>query len=237
MLRKRLEQLSVAELQRLADREGVRLPEDAEKDELVDILLDFYEERREERELFTNHPMRIEQRKYEISLDEEIDYGEEEFPFPREYNRTGIYLLLRDPSWAFCYWEIPQTFLVRLKKEEFGGLFLRVHRGTMDGEGFLSEESFVIPVQLQDRSWYINIPVQGAAYRVDLITMEKDREVLLCRSNVVHVPVPQVKPKRPGEVSLNSDILISISALHNRDELFFPDGGVDSTSSSSYYGG
>ena len=191
MTKERLQRLSDDNLFELARRQGIRNPEELDKEELVDTVLEVLEEDRDERRSSNNLAMRIKEKKYDIVLDEElISQITEDFPLPERYNDTRIVLMLRDPSWAFTYWDLsPADFSKVQEVEGPGELFLRVY-SLPDGE--ITKKSYAdffdIPLRIQDDSWYINLPVSGIRYCIDLMLKEYGREVILCRSNIIQAP-------------------------------------------------
>jgi len=182
--------LSIEELQQLTAREGVKAVDRYNRDELVDILEEIWEEKIADRKL-NNDIMRLKGKKYDIYREDlNENYKENEYIIPEHYPRTYIQLLLRDPYWAYAYWDINQfelkTLLTKTPEPQF---FLRVyemHSNTSITDDSLS--SFEIPVKAEDSSWYINLPTPGRWYQVDLICLVGDDEELLCRSHMIESP-------------------------------------------------
>jgi hypothetical protein len=71
-------------------------------------------------------------------------------------------------------------------------------------------DSFDIPIGINDLSWYINIPQQGACYCAALVLQGKTWERPLVFSNTVSVP---------AVVSLDSLLATDIIALSEADKL------------------
>ena len=187
----RLKQLSDDNLFELARREGIKNPSEIEKEELIEMILEVLEEERDERRNANNLAMRIKEKKYDIVLDEElISQITEDYPLPERYNDTRIILMLRDPSWAFTYWDLGQADYDKTQSVESAGeLFLRVYSlpdGELDKKSY--SDYFDIPVRNSDDSWYINLPVAGIRYCIDLMLKEYAKEVILCRSNIITAP-------------------------------------------------
>ena len=115
---------------------------------------------------------------------------ENEYAIPEHYPKTSIQLLLRDPYWAYAYWDINQFDLkTLLEKNPEQLFFLRVYEmmsKTSDIHDSLS--SFEIPVKAEDSSWYINLPNPGRRYQVDLISVTEEEEMLYCRSHLIESP-------------------------------------------------
>jgi uncharacterized protein len=182
--------LSIEELQQLTAREGVKAVDRYKRDELVDILEEIWEEKIADRKL-NNDIMRLKGKKYDIYREDiNENYTDNEYIIPEHYPKTYIQLLLRDPYWAYAYWDINQfdlkTLLTKTPEPQF---FLRVYemqKNTSNIDDSLS--SFEIPVKAEDSSWYINLPTPGRSYLVDLICLAEDNEKILCRSHMIESP-------------------------------------------------
>lgn len=186
-LRERLEGLPGEALRRLARGEGIEVPDDVERILLVDLLLEVLEDKLAEQDS-QNGSVRLQQAKYDLSCIEGLgdDWGGEVGFFPLHYNETRIVLMLRDPFWAFAYWDIRGGTLRNIKKEhEADGVFLRVLKMRLPSTVL---DSFDIPVGVNDSSRYVNIPEQDALYAVELVLQGKTWEKSLIRSNCIRVP-------------------------------------------------
>lgn len=192
MTRERLQPLSLEVLKKIALREGIHNHEDARREELIEAIIEALEEDRSERNHLNNAAMRLEHKKYDILMDEEIILlSQDELNLPESYSDTRIVILLRDPFWVYAYWDINPVELTKLGEEAFyNGLFLRVYE--FHGEHPTEEnivEIFDIPVDESDGSWYISLNHSGSDYCVELRcrVMQKDR--ILAMSNRVHSPL------------------------------------------------
>ncbi|MBN2051591.1 MAG: DUF4912 domain-containing protein [Spirochaetales bacterium] len=221
MTAERLQKCSIQTLRELAEKEGIVLVGKTNKDILIELILEALDEDRQERELENNPAMRIRETKYETALDEELDpCGSGKYTLPSAYNETKIVLLLRDPSWAFAYWELKSLDLeeVRTQYRNFS-LYLRVWKSPVEPEKAFSKESFDIPVGLGDRNWYINLPETGKIYEIELLAGNKSGEAVLCRSNSVVSPAFKVSEAETEQV-LNDkgNDLNLLSKLYNFGE-------------------
>ena len=195
MTKERLQGLSFASLLDIATKEGISVQETIDKDTLVDIISEAMEEDRTEREESNNPAMRIKEKKYAVTRDEEIEAEDtEEFELPEHYNETLIVALLRDPLWAFAYWDLKDSDL-----DSIGGpsesveLFLRVCEvSETEKPGSDVVDYFDIPVKATDSSWYINLPTPGKSYVIELHARNEEEEQFLCRTNAIHSPLGQV---------------------------------------------
>ena len=214
MIRERLQELTGEQLHRLADRYELDSPGEMTRDELIEAVAEAINEHRLEREAGNDHPVAVQEKKYEFYIDAVLDGAEarsvkvDDWELPEQYNETRIVLLLRDPSWAYVYWEINESYLSRLAEDcasadvdesseedeqefgiEFDGLALRVHElPHPDAEYSKALYTFTIPVQLEDHSWYINLPNVGTHYCTSIVAHTADCVQTLAVSNVVSVP-------------------------------------------------
>ncbi|ORC34300.1 DUF4912 domain-containing protein [Marispirochaeta aestuarii] len=191
MTKERLLGLSDEIIRELARKEGVHFSPETGREELVEQIIEALDEDRVDREVLNNLAMRIKEKKYEVVQDEDIFISDDnEYPIPQSYNETKIFLMLRDPYWAFCYWEIFPSEAAEIKRSEgLTELFLRVYT-LPDGELTIKSFSdyFDIPVSLSDDCWYINLPQSGIRYCIDLVSITKGSIKRLCRSNIISSP-------------------------------------------------
>ena len=195
MTEERLQLLPEDFLREIAVKEGISFNETMDKQDLIDLIIDAIEEDRAENALSNNPAMRIKERKFDITLNEQFDFDEDLYPLPEHYNETKIVLLLRDPAWAYTYWDIKDSDINAFKYGSLSGeLFLRVYE--MDDKEFTKaniRDYFDIPVKIEDNSWYINLPETGICYRVELILKRDVSDKVLCRSNPVKSPKWEIR--------------------------------------------
>ena len=192
----KLESLSLEELYSLADRTGLDLPPGLERPFVIEEILDVLEEDSEDRRIAQGEALHIDEKKYsELRIDEiDVDPGADE-SMTQRYNETMIRAIVRDPSWAFAFWDVSDADLESLRGEEgSAGLFLRVAeiRGQGDKADFDNHrEYFDIPVADNDLQWYINLPRSGVRFRIDLCARHASQAGkfrVLARSNEVESP-------------------------------------------------
>jgi len=217
MIRQRLEELSLEALLQVAVRNEVDPDPDIDRHELIDQLVEVITENRLEREAATNAPGRVEQKKFILHFDDESPRDQDfsdSIDFPDQYSHTRITLMLRDPHWAFAYWDISAGKKSEYERSErFDGLFLRVLELEDDQEEELQiNDSFEIPVQLSDRSWYMYLPRQDAPYRIQLIGKNLHRRELLAVSNRVRSPRTTL-PIPPGGADERQKQILDLCGL------------------------
>lgn len=217
MTKERLSSLSQVELRRVASRFRLKPVKYADRESLVYMLLDHFADLKTEREQSNNLQMRGEEKKYEISTDEELGVSllAETIPIPSHYNETQIRAMVRDPEWAYAYWEIKATELRKLKKNpKYRGLFLRVHDvNDVRYDGTNSNSYFDIPLKMRDDHWYIHLPQPGRSYVLELIYINSRKPHILARSDVIHTPKGRLADSDIcTESSLPDEILLALSS-------------------------
>ena len=210
MTRERLEALSYAALIRIAEQEGLEVPPDVDRILLVDLILEMEEEERLDHELANNGLIRVEQKKYDLTPSAAMEGEKIDIVLPESYPQTRISLMIRDPFWAFAYWDLKQTAGKSSKKDGNGdNLFLRVQRlGNQPQHSAVVVEYFDIQVKMTDRSWYINIPHQDSRYRVELILHSRTGDNRLGVSNTVKIPHAAAAEASGGQAEENDAILL-----------------------------
>lgn len=114
---------------------------------------------------------------------------------PREYGETRIVVMVRDPYWAYAYWEIGPKKIDELR-EKIGGNFnktqtiLRVYDITgIAFDGFNAHLFFDIEITGMMTNWYINLGTPDRTYCVDIgLKTPQGDFYLLARSNPVTTP-------------------------------------------------
>ncbi|MFA6505515.1 MAG: DUF4912 domain-containing protein [Treponemataceae bacterium] len=206
LTRSYLETLSTNDLSRLALRFGLDLPGELNRVFVISEILDASSD--------------DESDEVDDQLVEETD-AKIVSGLPLGYNETYIGLLLRDPVWAYAFWEIRQTDReTREKNPQFGGYQLRVTALT-GPKGSPVGESFSIPVGVADGAWYLCLPGGTGWYRVTLISVIGSTEEPLAHSAAIRVPrggVALAAVRADGEPP-------SILTLSGLDELVVLQGG------------
>ncbi|MCX7787033.1 MAG: DUF4912 domain-containing protein [Spirochaetes bacterium] len=228
MNRERLEALTDEALRKLAALEGLDVPDDVERILLIDAILEVLEEKQEEQELQNNNLMQVSQKKYDLTLLDIESTSEEniETMLPLSYHETKIQFLLRDPYWAYVYWDVKGGSLSALKRElEAENIVLRVlrYRGLPKGEQYSSAEvvdSFDIDLGCKDYSWYVNLPVQDTYYSVALVFTSKQQEFIVSQSDVQYVPPVYSFEELLSSPDLKQNSLYLLMELEKLDILY-----------------
>lgn len=188
-----LESLTTHELRKLADSFGIDIPPDLERVFIISELLDLTLE---------DGP-------------EEAEFGKDDDGFfmdalipepvslPKQYNITFIEVLIRDPLWAFSFWEIKSHDReIHEKSSDFGGYYLKVSPVSPSGASS-PEDSFIIPVGLGDTAWYIGFPPKDGRFKVDLCALRGEEELSLASSRPF--TLPRLCRRKPPEMSPPAD--------------------------------
>ena len=219
MIRNRLEQLSREALERVATKNSIEVSGEMDRAALVDAILEAVEESRRDRETQDNNPVKIEGTKFllfEEEMIEEDDRLPDDYELPESYNDTRVVLMLRDPGWAFAYWDLAEDQRKRLERSaSFEYLVLRVCEGATNCDKNASK-TYDIPVSLTDDRWYINLPRQATHYCIQLRAIE-GADTFLAVSNKVTVPLGTV-PDVEGHNHLSAaDRIMAYSGLKELD--------------------
>lgn len=220
MIRNRLEQLSREALERVAAKNDIEISPEMDREALVDTIMEAVEESRSERELQNNNPVKIGSAKFlllEEEMIEEDDTLPDDYELPDSYNDTRIVLMLRDPGWAFAYWDLaPDVRKTLTRSASFEYLLLRVCQGATDCED-MSSRTYDIPVSLEDSRWYLNLPEQDTKYRIELHAIDVNSDSLLAVSNTITVPLGTV-PDVDDQAGLSTaDRILAFSGLRELD--------------------
>jgi hypothetical protein len=182
-----LEGLTTGELVKLADLYGLDIPPGLDRLFIIGELLEIAPEGEDEE---AQGPL-------EGSLVLETGLPEP-VPLPKQYNISFIEVMIRDPLWAFVFWEV-KTFdrEVFEKAPDFGGYYLKVSpwkpRGNVprsEGEGV-----FTVPVETGDTVRYLGFSPEGETedykenrQKVELCVKRGAGEFVLAASGPFRLP-------------------------------------------------
>jgi len=191
MTKERLQSIPLEELEIIARNHGIDPKSRMTKGALIEIILDAFEEVKREREEQNNFSILGEEKKYDITQDEELEVlGDDIFPIPARYNENRLVFMIRDPNWAFAYWDIEDRKCQELQSQrDFDQLVLRIYdvKG-LKFNGTNANSFFDIPIQFSDLSWYIYLPHQNCSYVLELGYLARGKYRCIFRSNTVKTP-------------------------------------------------
>lgn len=196
MTEERLQAFPLKELKKIADEIGVEIAGPCQvtikdRQAIISLILEAYRETKSEREEQNNFPIKAEEKKYEITRDGEVCRCEKyEYPISDGYDETKVVLMVRDPHWAFAYWDIKKTKAREIRSySDFVSLLLRVFEADNEELSYSDTgSSFDIPIQFTDNSWYIYLPDADRSYFLELSFQSGGRYQVLSRSNIIRTP-------------------------------------------------
>jgi len=225
MTKEKLQELTLEALREVARSEEVLFDPGINRETLIELILEEEEEEKTDRQSTNNAAMRVSEKKFE-NIKDEAETGSSDFELPESYNETKIKLLLRDPLWAFSYWDLKESDIEKIENLPDCTLFLRVYQVNGGKEaGRRRTEPFEIPVKLTDRRWYINLPKTGLKYELQLIVRTGDEEKVLCKSNAVESPTISINPTADSISDEQFRTILSVSGLEDPDD-FSEKGGI-----------
>jgi len=225
MTKERLQELSLDALLEIARKEEISFTADLSREALIDLILEEQAEEKTDREKANNAAMRVKEKKFELIQDEE-ESSLLEYELPDSYDETKIILLLRDPLWAFAYWDLKESDSATIEDLSDATLLLRVYQVDERDKGAnVKTEPFEIPVKLSDRRWYINLPKAGLQYRLQLIVRCEMEEKVLCESNTIDSPEISINPTGNSNSDEQFRTALAASGLRALDD-FSEKGGI-----------
>ncbi|NCN04254.1 MAG: DUF4912 domain-containing protein [Spirochaetales bacterium] len=189
---------------------------DSNRDDLIDSIHEELEDVRREREELNTLPIRYQEDRFssvENLFGTDLDVDSVNFDFPENYNVTRLVLMLRDPAWAFAYWDISYQDRNRLKDlGKNDSLCIVLQEQPRNDDEML--EQVEMPIELSDSRWYINVPRRGTSYQAILGYYGYDNEILtLARSGIVSVPLGTLSENYATSSFADTDLLLALSDL------------------------
>lgn len=205
MTKNRLQSLSLSDLITIAEQQGIINCEEMEREDLIDSIIDAFEESRLERLEDDNWTIQSMCRKFDIFQDEEISL-EKMTDIPDHFNTSKVEILLVNPLMAFVFWEYGDSAKEMAQKcSRHNHLILRVHENKI-ADGKVS--FFDIPVKFEENKWYINLPSNGCQYYIELICHLASGDKVLATSNKIESPLKITRDIVSNESMNRSDFLI-----------------------------
>ena len=204
-----LESLTTRDLIKMADNLGIDIPPDLDRVFIIEELLDvssFDETIPDGNDFFDLALDVTAEDKPEISNEANATdlVWLDSAPLPKQYNITFIEVIIRDPLWAFVFWEIKASDKEQLEKtQDFTGYYLKVSPwlaaqaapsslapNAKAGDG---NDVFAVPVKPEDGSWYLGLTdkifrVNPKQYKVELCAGIRGDDVVLAVSSPFRLP-------------------------------------------------
>jgi hypothetical protein len=167
-----LESLTTNELIKLADNQGIDIPPGLDRTIVIEELLETLGGDTAEN---AERPLPLIEKHQGTAV-----------PIPKQYNINYIEVLIRDPLWAFAFWEInTHDKEIHERASDFGGYYLRVVSSPWIAN---QDSSFTVQVGTGDSAWYLGFPPSGGRFKVELCVMRKDEPVVLAVSKPFRLP-------------------------------------------------
>ncbi|MDR0312428.1 MAG: DUF4912 domain-containing protein [Treponema sp.] len=169
-----LESLTSAELVKWADQYGVDIPPDLDRIFIIEELLSIVSSEVETEEETVEEPPK----KFPVSV-----------VLPKQYNITFLEVLIRDPLWAFAFWEVKSSDKEIFEKAlDFNGYFLKVCP-------WGPHEAFTVPLMPEDSALYLGFPPAGEnengqdrQFKIELYAERGGEEIMLAATDPFRLP-------------------------------------------------
>jgi len=169
-----LESLSTGELLGLAVKNGLDIPPGLERGFIIEEL--FYLDHDADGAYAHAH--------HDINQDEEKIEFKEFAALPKQYHISFIEVLIRDPLWAFVFWEVKAHDRKHYESAaDFSGYCLRVIP--------IADEaaSFIVSVDIDDYARYLGFPPDsGRCFKVELCMQGYEHCTVLAESRPFTMP-------------------------------------------------
>ena len=151
----------------------------------------------------------------------------ESVPLPKQYNITFIEVMIRDPLWAFVFWEIKNSDREQFEKaESFSGYYLKV--SPLDDEVCDSKKEneglFRVQVKPEDTAWYLSLSpafedeatwTAQSRFKVEFCASLSGTETVLASSNPVRLPGLPELPSAEGKQGAFENQLVRLSGYED----------------------
>jgi len=215
-----LESLSTGELVKIAAKNGLDIPPGLERVFIIEELLYLDND--------------IDDKAGETDEAEIHDSHHHEFKefmvLPQQYHVSFIDVLIRDPLWAFVFWEIKAHDRNIYKNAvDFKGYCLRVIPLNEDDMQPDEAASFLVAVDLDDSSRYLGFPPEdGRCFKVELCMLNREDRAVIAESRPFRLPrLIKLKPDEDLQAVYNNPLAIlsgvdRFSLVHSEDRLLRP---------------
>ena len=151
-----LETLSFSDLLKIADDYGIDVPENLNRSFLIGEILDIAEE-------LAKSPD-----ENEMVITDIAEQMNSDDISVRSYNSTEVQIMLRNPAWAFVYWNISISDMQSLTKADISQMMLRINSFS-EKDQIKPDEFFDIQISKEDNGQYVLLPAGRRYLRVDLL--------------------------------------------------------------------
>lgn len=169
-----LETLSTADLLELAEEYDLDIPEQLNRRFIISELLEIADELNEQ---------------IIDDIEESAEQIETTKDLPYSYNETTIDVVLRNPAWAYVYWDIRVSDLQDvINTKAFSKLLLKIHFWESEMADKLIDVC-ELTISKEDRAQYIFLPSGKKYFSIDLVAEFSNLEPKkLTTSRIVTIP-------------------------------------------------
>lgn len=191
-----LESIPFSELLKIADSLGIDVPENLNRNFLIGEMLDSSEE---------NKKVSTE---FDIDISEKELLAETEELSMRSCNSTEVQIVLRNPAWAYVYWNISDSDRTSLEKAFVSQMMIRVSSFS-EKEQIKPDEYCDFNISKEDSGQYVLLPAGKKFFRVDLLFNLDGIIDILSSSVTFEMPKgsPLLSDIRPGRENDFSPIM------------------------------
>lgn len=190
----KLHDLDDKALEVLCQKEGIELQPGMRRDDLIAALIETYEDERRDWERLHALTIQIEKSKFGASPFPSENLPLEGVPaeLPESYEETYCGLLIRDPDWAFCFWEVKGSDWHKFHRDSgFKGFFLQLMENQTPGTNGPMNSTHRIMLDHRSGSRYIQLPKQGYYYQLEIVAVTGNKRQTLSQSSIVFSPTVQ----------------------------------------------
>lgn len=193
-----LEAMSFSELMEIADGLGIDVPDNFKRNALIGEILELANEDR------------IDEDDTDLILNDETSV-ESASMLPRPYNLTEVKVVLRNPAWAFIYWNISDS--ASLDNAFISQLMLRISSFSNKDDS-KPDDFFDLQIKRSDNGQYVLLPAGIKFLRADLIFDIDGIIDILASSEMIQMPHGSklLSDFRPGH-SANVSAVLELSGI------------------------
>lgn len=187
----RLNELDDKSLEALCQKEEIDILPGMSRSDLIAALVEVYEEEEKERQKLHSLIIQIERSKFGFADDALIQTSEkpQEQELPESYEDSYCGLLLRDPDWAFCFYEIKSIAWQNYSKQGgFKGFFLQLMENQTPEINGPMNTTYRIMLDSRLGSRYIQLPKQGYYYQIEIVVVSATDRTVLTQSSIIYSP-------------------------------------------------
>ncbi|MBR5645973.1 MAG: DUF4912 domain-containing protein [Treponema sp.] len=189
-----LETLTFADLTSLADEYGIDVPENLDRRILIGEILDLLDESK-----------KVDENPIVLNTDPN---DEETQLLPGNYNETQVSCILRNPIWAFVFWNISESDEAMLRELDNCSLMLRICSLSSPDE-LKPAEAFEIQISRKSFEQYVLLPRGKEFIRIELVYVAGNAGKVLAFSPVVEIQQASkyINDMQPGKTQTFSKII------------------------------